>query len=261
MNEAEAESAAWLILDAWRDGLRIKTLPESCRPLNREQGYAVLEALVRASGEALFGWKIAATSEAGQLHIGVDAPIAGPLLEGRVLPDGAGVPLANNLMGVAEAEFAFRLGRTLPSRKLPYGVAEVMDAVDAAFPAIEIPDSRFEDFASVGAAQLIADAACASWFVLGGAFSDSWREVDLSRHGVSAYRNGEKVREGSGANVLGDPRVALAWFANELSAHNQALLEGHIVTTGTCVQPFEIAPGDLIRADFGVLGGVEATLT
>jgi 2-keto-4-pentenoate hydratase len=32
------------------------------------------------------------------------------------------------------------------------------------------------------------------------------------------------------------------------------------VTTGTCVVPVPIAPGDTVTADFGLLGSVEATL-
>ena len=60
-------------------------------------------------------------------------------------------------MRVAEAEFAFRLKRSLPARERVYGVQEVLDAVESLHPAIEIPDSRYDDFAGVGAPQLIAD--------------------------------------------------------------------------------------------------------
>jgi 2-keto-4-pentenoate hydratase len=57
-----------------------------------------------------------------------------------------------------------------------------------------------------------------------------------------------------GANVLGDPRIALTWIANELSRHGVTLAAGQIVTTGTCVVPLEILPGDEVVADFGALG-------
>ena len=51
-----------------------------------------------------------------------------------------------------------------------------------AAPAIEIPDSRFENFATVGEAQLIADNACAHEFILGSATEADWRAIDLSQH-------------------------------------------------------------------------------
>ena len=109
----------------------------------------------------MVGWKIAATSAAGQKHIGVDGPLAGPLLANRVLEDGATVPLDGNIMMVAEAEFAFRFARALPKRANPYTQDEVLAAVESLHPAIEVPDSRYNEFVKVGAPQLIADTACA----------------------------------------------------------------------------------------------------
>ena len=159
-------------------------------------------------------------------------------------------------MQVAEAEFAFRMAETLAPRKTAYDMEEVLAAVDTLHPAIEIPDSRYRDFASVGAAQLIADNACACWFVLGQATKADWRDRDLSRHAVTAWRNGELAAQGTGANVLGDPRIALTWIANELSDQGIGLNTGEVVTTGTCVLPQAIAPGDTIRADYGDFGTV-----
>ena len=96
-------------------------------------------------------------------------------------------------MMVAEAEFAFKFARSLPKRANPYTQAEVLDAVESLHPAIEVPDSRYNDFATVGAPQLIADTACADWFVLGAPDSADWRSRDLVAHAVTAYRNGEQV--------------------------------------------------------------------
>ena len=35
---------------------------------------------------------------------------------------------------------------------------------------------------------------------------------------------------------------------------------GQVVTTGTCIVPLPIEPGDRIHADFGVLGSVSARM-
>ena len=69
----------------------------------------------------------------------------------------------------------------------------------------------------VGAAQLIADNACADYFVLGPPAPDGWQSIDLAAHRVTGRVNDGAPREGVGANVLGDPREALAWLVNELS--------------------------------------------
>jgi 2-keto-4-pentenoate hydratase len=60
--------------------------------------------------------------------------------------------------------------------------------------------------------------------------------------------------------VLGDPLIALTWLANELSSLGIALQAGEVVTTGTCVTPLPIEPGDQVIADFGPLGKVTVRL-
>jgi 2-keto-4-pentenoate hydratase len=105
---------------------------------------------------------------------------------------------------------------------------------------------------------LIADNACACWFILGGPADPGWRKVDLARHKVEGHRNGEHVSSGSGANVLGDPRHALTWIANELSLFDDGLRAGQVVTTGTCLTPVPVGPEDHVRMDFGIFGSVEA---
>jgi 2-keto-4-pentenoate hydratase len=253
--------AADVLWQNWIRSTRIDELPAHCRPNDRAEAYAIQAELARLSGQAAAGWKIAATSLAGQAHIGVDGPLAGRLMSQRVLEGGADISLSGNLMRVAEAEFAFRFGKPLPKRDWPYGVEEVLEAVESLHPAIEIPDSRYHDFARVGAPQLIADNACACWFVLGAATRADWRGHDLMKHKVMAYRNGMLTAEGSGANVLGDPRIALTWLANELIAFDGGLLAGEVVTTGTCITPIRIAPGDHIRVDFGAFGLIEAAFS
>jgi 2-keto-4-pentenoate hydratase len=168
------------------------------------------------------------------------------------------ISLTGNLMRVAEAEFAFRFRRDLAKREQRYSLDEVLNAVESLHTAIEVPDSRFEDYTVVGAPQLIADNACACWFILGPPVEANWRDFDLSQHKVEGYRNFEHTSTGSGANVLGDPCVALTWIANELSYFGDGLLAGQVVTTGTCITPIPVAPGDHVRMDFGAFGSVEA---
>ena len=257
MNEASARQAAQLLLEHWRAGRRIAALPESCRPATRAEGYAIQSAMLSLSGRAPFGWKIAATSSAGQAHIGVDGPLAGRLLTGQIDASADLVSLAGTQMHVAEVEFAFTMARDLAPRENAYSVDEVLAAVGSLHPAIEIPDSRYEDFAHAGAPQLIADNACAHRFVLGAATPANWRAIDLRTHTVDCRVDGREPLQGKGENVLGDPRIALAWIANELSRFGMTLAAGQVVTTGTCLAPIPVAPGDSVHADFGPIGRVE----
>ena len=179
-------SASQTLHDHWRAGTKLDALDASLRPQNRTDAYAIQAMIEKYSTTHLFGWKIAATSEAGQKHINVDGPMAGRILAETVIPDGGTASMAGNEMRVAEPEFAFRMRVDLPARSTPYTVSQVLDAVDTLHPAIEIPDSRFADFVSAGAAQIIADNACAHLFVLGRPASSSWRNSLASQ--VSASR-------------------------------------------------------------------------
>jgi len=260
MHHAAISAAADILWRHWTASTRIPQLPEACRPSDRRDGYAIQHALAARSGQPVVGWKIAATSLAGQRHIGVDGPLGGSLLADRILASGASIPLDGNNMRVAEAEFAFRFGRPLSTREEPYGLDEVLQAVESLHPTIEIPDSRYDDFARVGAPQLIADNACASWLLVGAAVASDWRTHDLASHIVHTFLNGTPAATGSGSNVLGDPRLALTWMANELRVYGGGMRAGDLVTTGTCIAPIAIAPGDRFRADFGELGALEVQL-
>jgi 2-keto-4-pentenoate hydratase len=260
MQAEQITQAASLLWSAWQQGKKIEGLPEHCRPQTRADGHAIQAKLQELSGQNRFGWKIGATSAAGQKHVGTDGPFQGRLLSQRVGKPGAAISLANNLMRVAEIEFAFAMARDLPARGRDYGVDEVVQAVASMHPAIEIPDSRYNDFAKVGGAQLIADNGCACWFVLGEPVQADWRNADLAQHKVSGLSNGTLVKEGSGANALGDPRIALTWLANELTKYADGLKAGEVITTGTVVVPFDIKPGDRLRGEFGAFGSVECTI-
>ncbi|MFN0186155.1 MAG: 2-keto-4-pentenoate hydratase [Aquabacterium sp.] len=261
--DATATAAARLLWQHWQAGTKLDGLPPALRPANAAAGHAVQARLPHVAGADVEGWKIAATSAAGQAHIGVNGPLPGRLLAGRVHGDGARLSLAGNAMCVAEPEFVFRFGRSLAPRAVPYGVDEVLAAVAALHPGLEVPDSRYTDFVRAGEAQLLADDACAHLFVLGPASTADWRALGLraqrvdgrvSRGGVTHLR-----RQGDGSAVLGDPRVALAWLVNALSVLGVPLQAGQFVTTGTCMQPLALAPGDQVLADFGVLGSVSAS--
>jgi 2-keto-4-pentenoate hydratase len=248
-------AAAKTISDHWRTGTKFECLDASIRPRDRAEGYAIQAALAGLSAGKLFGWKIAATSEAGQKHINVSGPLAGRILGETVIADGGTASMKGNEMRVGEAEFACRFARDLPPRANPYSVEEVLDAVGSLHPAIEIPDSRFADFVSAGEAQLIADNACAHLFVLGEPTAADWRARDLVEERPVITLRGNQYT-GHGKNVLGDPRLALAWCANELRALGITLRTGEVVTTGTCCTPLPIQAGDVFAADFGVLGKV-----
>lgn len=240
----------------WQDGTVLSALPADLRPSSRAAGYDVQAFFEGQSQRPRAGWKIAATSTAGQKHINVSGPLAGRLLAEKIVDDGATVSIDGNRMRVCEPEFGFRFAEDIAPRSEPFTVDEVMEKVADLHLTLEIPDSRYEDFTAVGEASLIADNACARDLVVGPAVDADWRAIDLASHEVQAGVEGKYDREGSGANVLGDPRVALTWLVNEVTGLGIDIRRGELVTTGTCMVPLEIEPGDNVFADYGALGSI-----
>jgi len=255
--------AAQVLWDCAQTGRFSKDLDPDCRPQTRAEGYRIQALWPTVSRNEVVGWKIAATSQAGREHIGVRGPLAGRILASRVYSDGDWVTTLGNGMRVAEPEFGFAMARDLAPRGRPYPVDQVLAAVDTVFPSIELPSSRFADFVKAGEAQLLADNSCAGRFVFGSQSRVDWRDHDFRVHEVRAIvvRGGRTIQQrvGKGEAVLGDPRDALTWLVNELSQLGVTLRAGQVVSTGTCMTPLPIEPGDSVDADYGVLGRVRLT--
>lgn len=261
-----AREAAQLLWQHRCAGTTITHLPDALRPLRADDGLAVQDAWPAVSGQAVVGWKIAATSAAGQAHINVGGPLPGRILARLVHPVGEAVSLAGNRMRVVEPEFAFRLGADLAPQAAPRTQDDILAALASLHPAFEAPDSRYTDFTQAGEAQLLADNACCGDFVFGPAAPDGWRVHDLREARVQATvcdATGAQryTRTGDGRAALGDPYVALAWLVNRLSACGIGLAAGHYISTGTCMTPLEVVPGDRVFADYGVFGKIDLRVT
>ena len=103
MDQSYTRQAADLLWRMRLEQRRIETLPDHLRPHSLAEGYAIQDGMVDAVAQPVLGWKIAATSKAGQEHIGVTEPLAGRLFEDFVLRDGAHISVASLHMKVMEA--------------------------------------------------------------------------------------------------------------------------------------------------------------
>ncbi len=258
--DTAASQAASTLASAWTSRTHLDApLPEACRPRTRAEGYAAQALWASVVGQPVGGWKIAATSEAGQKHIGVSGPLAGPIFGHRIHDDGATVSLAHNRMRVAECEVVFTFARDLAPQAAPRSREEVLAAVAHVRPGIEVPDSRFVKFETAGEAQLLADCACCNEMVLGAPVApDAGKLAQLPDLRVQARVSDGRTPEGVGRNVLGDPVEALVWFVQEMSRAGQTVRAGQFLTTGACVPPIPVVPGQSVEADFGWIGRISA---
>ena len=137
-------------------------------------------------------------------------------------------------------------------------IKEIKRYIDCVIPAIELPDTRFNNFESVGEFQLIADNACAKYLFLGSPYS-TVEKINFENHFVNISTI-DSSNEGNTLNVLGSPIKALFWAINELITYNLPIRKNMIITTGTCTIPIKFQKKDKLDAYFGEIGNVKANI-
>ncbi len=254
MNASDKTRAAALIGAARRRLEPLPGLPEEYRPETLKDAYDIQELVVKGLARPV-GWKVGATAQKVQDLLGADEPFFGRLIEGRVHQSPAAIPAGSVLTRKVEIEYAFRLARDLPALGAPYDREAVSSAVDALYPSLELPDTRYSEWVSRGVLQIIADNGGGGHFVMGAEVAD-WCQVDLVDREVSISFDGEEVTRGSGAQVMGDPLLSLAWLANDVASSGRDLVAGEIITTGSCADIVSPDVGVTVVGDFGDLGTV-----
>ena len=231
-----------------------------------EDGYNVGRAWVALqvqAGAKVIGHKIGLTSRAMQISSQINEPDYGPLLDymrydctpGQVLD----IPVTDFIAPRVEVELAFVLKSPLSGPDVT--VEQVLDATEYITPAIEIIDSRIEQFdrhtrVMRKVFDTISDNAANAGIVIGGK-RVAPRAVDRAWCGAILRQNGAVEETGLAAGVQGDPAIGIAWLANKLAPWGETLQAGHIVLAGSFTRPVAAKRGDLFEADYGPLGSLK----
>lgn len=243
----------WL---ARRDG-RVIEIADAETPADEASSYMVQAEAVESSGYERAGWKVGSTSLEAQKLLGTSGPGASPVLGPFSYPNGSAIPIFAAHQPGLEGEFALRFGKALPARSEPYKEAEVLDAIDAVAPGLEIVGSRrVGGLFGQGRMLVNADFGANIAFAHGNWVED-WRGYDLAAAGVELVINGEAIAKGTGALALGSPLNVAVWLANNLSQRGFGVGAGEFVTTGTCTGVKPVKAGDAVALDFGPLGKLE----
>ena len=218
-----------------------------------DEAYAIQAASIArrlARGERRTGVKMGFTSRAKMLQMGVHDMIWGRLTDAMAEADGATVALGRFVHARVEPELAFLLKKPLAGQ---VSLAEAADAVLAIAPALEIIDSRFDDF-RFSLTDVIADNASSSGYVIG-PWADPAR--DTSNLGLVLSIDGLPRQIGSTAAILGNPLRSLVAAARLSAAAGEPLQAGWIVMAGGATAAEALAPGQHVRCEMQGLGHVE----
>lgn len=257
MDDKTRAEAARLLFEAYSAGKPVSPLTSTYDDLTLEDAYAIQLLQIDwflEQGRSIKGHKVGLTSAAMQRLLGVDQPDYGHLLDDFFYLEHEPIPMGRFLQPRIEPEVAFVLKR--PLRGPGVTAHEAIAAVDFVLPALEIVDSRIEDW-KIGLFDTIADNASSGAVVLGST-PTALSDVDLRLAGALMVQNGTVVGTGAGGAVLGSPLGTLVWLANTVGARGVTLEEGQVVLPGSVCAMVPVAAGDTVTATFAGLGSVTA---
>lgn len=222
---------------------RFATLEADGRRLSLDEGYAVqdlyVEAMRRAAGDAIAGYKIGLTSPVMQQMCGIATPVQGRILASRVHAGGCTLALSSYGRLGLEFELAVRVARDIES--VPPDWQQLAPSLDAIAPAIELVDDRAADYDGLDAASLVADNAWNAGIVLG-----DWSAppADLAERSGRVRIDGAEADSGRVGDALEHPFASVHWLAAHLAGRGRTLERGMVVMTGSIVRTrFPTSPG------------------
>lgn len=254
------QEAANLLLEAEETKQVIEPLAVLYPGITVDEAYYIqLEQIKRKvdKGAIIVGKKIGATSKAIQQMFGVNQPDYGHLLDNMMYVEGETIPLDNYIQPKAEFEIAFKLKKELKGPNV--SILDVLEATEYIVPAIEIIDSRIEDW-NIKFEDTVADNGSSASAVIGSK-PTSLENIDLTHIGMVAYKNGEFLDSAAGAAVLGNPLRAVAWLANSLGKYDVSLKTGEVVLSGALSAAVPIEDGDTFTAEFDHIGSVSVSFS
>ncbi len=220
--------------------------------------YAVQEENTKraiAEGRRLVGRKIGLTSTAVQKQLGVDSPDFGMLFADMAYGDGEAIPAGLLIQPKVEAEIALIINKDLTLEKHTY--ADIISATEYALPAVEVVDSRIENW-KISLIDTVADNASSAAYVLGSK-PVKLENLDLVNCKMTMKRGDEVVSQGVGKACLSNPLNAAVWLADEMVRRGRPLLAGDIILTGA-LGPMVVAhAGDEFVVEIEGFGSVIAT--
>lgn len=203
------------------------------------------------AGEHVSGLKLGLTSKAKAEQMGVEDVIVGTVTDAMAVPEGNVLDLSTGVHPRVEPEVAFRVAREVD---LSDPQVDLLGAVDAVAPALEVIDSRYKDFRFT-LEDVVADNTSASRYVLG-PWSPSAGDQPLAGRTVSLTVDREVVATGTTSDILDDPWEALPTTARLARTHGHHLPAGSVLLAGAATAAVTLQPGTSVVADIEGLGTV-----
>jgi len=258
MEYSKIIKSANILFNSRRNLKKIKGLPRDCTPKNFNEAYLIQDQLSnkylsKNPKNKIIGKKIGCTNEDAKKQLNITESFFGNLFSKDISKSNCTIKSKHFFSPYIEPEFSFVMNNELSISNAPYKNEDVYKFISCVLPSIELVDSRYKDWTSIGVYNLVADNAVHAHWVYGNSYNN-FEVFNLNNHKVTLYINDNEIVKGNSSKVLGNPINSLTWLINNLAKQGKTLKKNSYVSTGTCTQAIAISKGDRIRADFGKLG-------
>lgn len=242
-------------LDAAAASATATTQISATQNFSEKQAYEIQQLSLEkryAHGEKYVGMKLGFTSFAKMKQMGVHDMIWGRLTDAMWYKSGDQLPLAQFIHPRAEPEIAFLIKKDI-TREIT--LEEIPEYILACAPAIEVIDSRYQNF-KFSLEDVIADNCSSAAFCIG-----AWQPLPSSLNDLEvSLAFGSQVMQNDQSNaILDNPYLSVCNASRLAQKYGEQLLAGHVILAGAAT-PAEFIPASTkITAKVQTLGNCALT--
>ncbi|HZJ96606.1 MAG TPA: fumarylacetoacetate hydrolase family protein [Oligella sp.] len=242
------QTIAKQLADAAAEAQAVAQFPTEA--FNLKEAYDIQRLVVAdrvAKGHPICGIKMGFTSRAKMDQMGVHDLIWGLLTSDMLIEDASEVNLEQFVHPRVEPEVCFLIKKDI-DRHLT--ALELVDYIEAVAPALEIIDSRYQNF-KFDLNNVVADNCSSAGFVVG-----NWsRDIDsITNAYVGLSINGRVKQGGSTAGILGNPLRSVVQCSRLLAEREEILPAGSFLMAGAATPAEALSKGDFVEIEVNHLG-------
>jgi 2-keto-4-pentenoate hydratase len=230
-------------------------------PDTMARAYAIQAASIARWPDSVAGWKVGMLSPQDQGRYSAER-LVGPIFRSQIHEVSAGsrivMPIYVGGFAALEAEFIFRLGKTVSPENRQFSDDELAELVAALHVGAEIASSPMAEINNLGPTVVAADFGNNAGLLLGPEIPD-WQAGSPEHWRARVIVDGDIVGDASAASIPGGPLAALRFAISVAAMRGIELPAGTLVSTGAATGIHDVEATSVSRVEFGEFGGFDVT--
>lgn len=230
-------------------------------PATMAQAYAIQTSSIARWPDSVAGWKVGLIPPPEQGRYSAER-LAGPIFQSQIheVPTASSTAMPVYVGGFAavEAEFVFRLGKSVDPVERHWSDEELADLVVSLHIGAEIASSPIAAINDLGPTVVTADFGNNAGLLLGPEIPD-WRSLQSAKLPARVIVNGDMVGQANAAAIPGEPIAALRFVVALSTIRGMQLPAGTLISTGAVTGIHEVEVTSVSRIEFGAYGWFEVT--